>query len=160
MTYRKAGRRDAIVTGRAVIDDTGVIEHRRRKGAGHVTDIAILVCRNVVGFGALADCDDTIMAGIATITHHRGTVVINKGRRKNVGIVAYPAILSSRDMITRLAYRAGCIKVSIMAGGTITRDTRVIENMRWEPSGRMTNGTILVGRQVVCVLIQNWRVVR
>ena len=42
---RYCGR--AIVAGCAVIHDTGMIEYRVRKGAGYVTDRAILVCHNM-----------------------------------------------------------------------------------------------------------------
>ena len=58
-----AGCISAVVARPTVIDNSGVIEHRWRKGtAGYVTDTAILVGDDVIRLGILAGCIDAVMA--------------------------------------------------------------------------------------------------
>lgn len=125
-----AGRRNAIVTGCTVIDNTGMIEHRRRKAtAGYVTYSAILVCGNVVDLRSLAGCIGAIVAGIAPVTHNVRVAVVDKRGGKNSCVMAYGAVSGCvlMNWRIRLSYRPGCniIHTSIMAGGTITGDTHV-----------------------------------
>lgn len=57
------------VTGRAIVDDTGMIEHRTDKRAGVMTDTAILIGRHMVG--RFADGKHIIMTR-AAIVHDAG----------------------------------------------------------------------------------------
>lgn len=64
-----------------VIDNTRMIEHRRCEGAtGYVTDIAILICYHVrrIGLGILADCNNTIVAGLTAGSRNLRTAVVDK----------------------------------------------------------------------------------
>lgn len=76
---RSTGCDGSIVTGHAVVNDTGVIEHCRRKGtSGHVTDAAILGSRDV-GSGRvnLTGRIGAVVAGIATGGQHGGIGVVD-----------------------------------------------------------------------------------
>lgn len=56
----------AVVARRAIANDTGMVEYRRRKrSAGHVTGAAILASGDVIGLGIFARCIDAIVAGVA-----------------------------------------------------------------------------------------------
>ena len=71
MLRMHARRAEAIVAGGTIINDTGMIEDRCRKGAaGHVADAAILVRDQMwrVDLGGLADGIDPIVAEAALST--------------------------------------------------------------------------------------------
>ena len=88
-----AGRVDAVVAGRAVIDDAAVIEYRRREGTtGGVADIAILGGRHVAGSGVLAGGIDAVMAGIATQGQDSRVGVIDEGIGEIDRVVATRAV--------------------------------------------------------------------
>lgn len=57
------------MTGRAIVNDAGMIEHGTDKGAGVMTDTAILIGRHMAG--RLADSEDIIMTR-AAIAHDAG----------------------------------------------------------------------------------------
>lgn len=65
-----AGRGNTM-TGRAIINDAGMIEYRSNKGTGIMTDPAILVCGYMV---ARFTCGErAIMAG-ATVIHYADVI--------------------------------------------------------------------------------------
>ena len=68
------------MTGRAIIDDIDMIEHRRLKAAtGCVTDTAILVCCNVADVHTFCRAGPiSYMTGIAARGQHGRVVVIDK----------------------------------------------------------------------------------
>ncbi|MAF84188.1 MAG: hypothetical protein CL797_08810 [Chromatiales bacterium] len=96
-----AGCVSAIVARLTIIDDAGVIKHRRRKGtAGYVTDIAILVGHDMIGLGVLTGCIDTVMAGIAAGIQNFRAAVVDKRAGKTSRVVANGAI-SVRVLMNR-----------------------------------------------------------
>ncbi len=142
------------MTRGAVVNDTGMIEHRRCKAAGQVTDTAILGGQNVTDIllGHRPRC-------IITMTFY--AVIDSAGMIKDsvgetLGVMAHPAILVRGRMISCLSYGpdTDIIGVAIMARGTIGRDTQVVENRRSERkwSGGVTQITILARGQMVCGL--------
>ena len=67
-----ARRAEAIVAGGTIVNDAGMIEHRRRKGAtGYVADSAILASDQMwrVDLGVLADGIDSVVAEAALPAH-------------------------------------------------------------------------------------------
>jgi hypothetical protein len=84
------------MTGRAVIHDTGMIEHRRLEAAAsHVTDTAILGCCNVgrIDLRSFAGGGNPVMAGIAACgQNHRVGVVDIECRIETISIMATAAI--------------------------------------------------------------------
>ena len=148
-----------------VINDTGMIEHCRFKGAGYMTNFAILSCCNVgrSDFVILAGYIGTTInvAGITPDTCDNGAAVINKSRGKSgdADAMTYSAIFGNGNMSSRHPYGACYIIIPIMARGTITRDTRMIENLGSEGSVRVTDVTILgcwdVGRRLNKISVGN-----
>ena len=129
-----AGRRNTIVAGRAIIDNTLMIEHRRCKGAaGYMTDVAILVCCYMrgIGPGILTDCINTIVAGITPLTHNFGSVVVYKRIEEVSRVMTHRTITACVAMNYRIRSPSGpnsnIIRSAIMARGTIIGDTRVSE---------------------------------
>jgi len=150
-----AGRRNTIVAGLAVVNDTGMVEYRWCKGsAGYVTDNAILVCGNMVDFRDLACCIGTIVAGIAPVTDNVRVAVIDKRGDKYSRAMAYGAVRGCvlMDWRIRLSYGPGCniIHTPIVTGDTITGDTHMQKRCYRESkiSFRVANITILVGWQM------------
>jgi len=82
------------VTGRAVVDDAGVIEHGVEKTAGDVTDAAILGGRQVID--VLADGRHAIMAGRAVV-HDAGMIKHRGGKCR--GAMAIGAIPGRGHMV-------------------------------------------------------------
>ena len=68
-------RRHAIVAGRAIVHDAGVIEHRSDKRAGVMAHTAVLIGGHVRG--RLTDGEHAVMTGAAVI---HDTAVIKRGR--------------------------------------------------------------------------------
>lgn len=131
----------------AVIHDTGVIEHgRRKRAAGHVTGAAILGRRNVVGLGILAGCIDAIVAGITSITHDVRARVIHKCIGKTRRVVAHGTIAGSVLMDGRSGRPGGTQRnvIAIVTRGTIVGDTHMAEQRGHKSGVSMANGTILV----------------
>jgi len=95
-----AGCRNTIVARGTVINDTGMIEHCSAKGAGYVTDTAILICCNVgrIDLGSLANRRYPIVTGVATFTYNFRAGMINKSGSEIGGVMARPAILGSALM--------------------------------------------------------------
>jgi hypothetical protein len=88
-----AGRVGAIVAGLTVIRNTGMVKNCGHEGtAGHVADIAILGCRDVVDPGIFADCVDAVMAGITAFAYNIRPAVIDKPAHKGGRVVADTAI--------------------------------------------------------------------
>lgn len=98
---RSTGCDGSIVTGHTVVDDTRVIEHRRRKGtSGHVTDAAILSCRDV-GSGRvnLTGRVGAVVAGIATGGQHGGIAVVDiECGTEAIGVMTTTAIDIGNDV--------------------------------------------------------------
>ena len=144
-----AGRNDAIVARRTVVDDTGMIEHRRRKcAAGHVTDSAILGCYDVVDLGVLAGRIGTVVAGITAHCQHGGIAVVDKRVGKISRVMTQRAIGRSCRMRRSRCLSPGskCDKTgaAIVAGSAITGNALVSQHRGWrEAVDVMTNVTIL-----------------
>ena len=153
---------DTIVTGSAVIHDTGMIEHRRGEGAtSHVTGTTILGCCNVgrIDLCSLAGGGNTVMAGIAAGgQNHRVGVVDTECGTEAVSIMATAAIGGSCQVCgycSRLAPGPKGGKTTIMAGNTITGNTRVRQHRCWrEPGNRMASVAILASGQMACCFYQ------
>ena len=149
VALRHAGRGNTIVARRTIIDDTAMIEHRRCKAAaGCMTDAAVLGCRHMgwIHLRILTRGIGTVVAGVAAFTHDCRTAMVYKCTQEACRVMADPAILTVRGWMTGChAYRPGPVIVmcSIMARGTITGDTRVIEHRWIERSIHVTNVAIL-----------------
>jgi len=108
-------------------------EHRRRKGAGYVTNATIFVSWQMrwVGFVILASRTwATIdVAGITPGVKHLGTGVVDIGVGKISGVMTHTAIFSGNRMRWRRSFASGInhLETSIMAGTTVTGNTRVIK---------------------------------
>ena len=122
-----------------------MIENRWRKGAGYVTDTAILSRRNMAGM--LADRRNTVTR--STIVHDAAVIKDCVGKTGG-GVMAHPAVCGSGYMIRRQSYGPRPIMSSIMARDTIAGDTHVSKDRWREPGGRMANVTILSRRHMVC----------
>ena len=129
-----AGRRNAVVAGGAVINNTGMIKHRGGKRAGHVTGTAIFVCWHVgrIALGSLASRCHTIMTGVAAFTRNFRTAMIHISACEISGVMARPAILCCALMNWRSRCSPGSsrniIHLPIMTRSTVTADTRVSKN--------------------------------
>ena len=149
VALRHAGRGNTIVTGRTIIDDTAMIEHRRCKAATRgMTDAAVLGCRHVgwIHLCILTRCVSTIVAGVTAFTHDCWPGVVYKGTKEAGRVMAHPAILAIRGRMT--GCHADCpgpviIMRSVVARDTVTGDTRMIEDRWIERSIRVTNVAIL-----------------
>ena len=88
-----ACRVDSIVARRTVIDDTGMIKHRRcERATGHVTDTAILVRDDMVGPVIHACRINTVVAGITPAIDYLGAGVVDERVGKTSRVVANGAI--------------------------------------------------------------------
>jgi len=86
---RRPGRRSTIVAGRTVIHDTGMIEHRRRKGtAGYVTDTAIFRSVLVNCVIRRPDYRSSVVTGLTASTRNIRAGVIDKRVEKVNRVVA------------------------------------------------------------------------
>jgi hypothetical protein len=145
-----AGRYNAIVARRAVINDTGMIEHRRRKGTGNVTGTAVLDRCNMVGLGILAGCIDAVVAGIAPVAYNVRAGVVDKRIGKISRVMAYGAVPVCVLMNLRNGHPSGAepnmIRTAVMARHTITGDTDMAKYRGSKCSSRMAIVTILIRR--------------
>ena len=122
-----AFRGNTIVAGSAIIDDAGMIEGCRHEAAGGMTDTAILVGVDMVGF---LGCGETgVMTGRAVI-HDAG--MIEGGRQETRGHVTVAAVGVGRHMEVLFAGGGN----PFMAGGTVIHDA-----LMFEPGvGKRTSG--------------------
>ena len=95
-------RCSAVMTGRAIIDDTGVIEYRTDKARRVVADTAVLVGGHMAD--RLACCEHVVVTGAAVI-HDTG--MIEACRQETGRHVTRVAVLVGRHVIGwwRLARR-------------------------------------------------------
>ena len=142
-----------------------MIEHRRCKGAaGYVTDTAILVGRNMVGFRSLADYRISVVTGLTASTDNIRAVVIDIRVDKVNRVVADTAIRGG----VLMNWGSRCFSgvkpdiIAIMARDTIAGDTRVqkrcYRGSEASRRSRVAKGTILVRRQMVGCLDQQIRI--
>ena len=127
-----AGRGNTIVARGTVINNTGMIKNSIYKGAGYVTDTAVLVRYNVACILTNCTTRTAVMTGVTPFTYNFGTAMIHKSACEISGIMARPAILGSAAMKCRIRCPSGSsrnmVRIAIMTRGTITGDPRVIEN--------------------------------
>ncbi len=133
------------VTGRAVVDDPGMIEPCANEAAGRVTNTAVLIGRNVAG--RFTDREHIIVARAAIIYD---TCMTKACRDKACGNVTNIAILIGRHMVRwrRLASGRG----AVVARRTTIDNTRVIEMGAGEGGRNVAQGAILGGWQMICGL--------
>jgi len=150
MVLRQAGRGYTIVARRAIIDDTGMIEHRRYKGAaGYVADVAVLICRHMrwIDLGILTGGIDTIVAGITPLTHYCGPGMIYKCTEEAGRVMAHGTIPACVAMNRGIWFSNSpeqlMIQTAIMTRGAIAGDSRVGKNRGCESSNRVTAVTVL-----------------
>ena len=99
MCRSQSGRSCTIVAGGTVIGNTGMIKHRRYKGAtGYVADIAILVCWNVTGMLADRATCTAIMTGLALFTYDIRAGMVDKSIEEVCRVMAGAAIFVSALM--------------------------------------------------------------
>ena len=87
------------VAGHAVINDTGMIEHCCHKGAGYVTETAVLVGRDVAGMFLGHRSGSSITMTFCAVISAAG--MIKGSISKTIGVMAYTAILSRGRMWRR-----------------------------------------------------------
>lgn len=114
----------AVMTGNAVVRNTSVIKDRRNKCRVVMTEVAILVRRQMPGTLAGKRQQPTVVAAFAAT----GDVWMNRGKEYGVGkttrigvVVTYTAVITGRDMIHFLAHRSS----TVMTGRAVVRDTDV-----------------------------------
>ena len=130
MCRSQSGRSCTIVAGGTVIGNTGMIKHRRYKGAaGYVADIAILIRWNVAGIFTGRTTSAAVMTGLALFTYDIRAGMVDKSIEEVCRVMAGAAIFVSALMNGRICCSSGInrniIQTSIMAGGTVTGDARV-----------------------------------
>ena len=87
------------MAGRTVIGNTGMIKHRRYKGASsYVTDTAILICWNVSGMLADRATCTAIMTGFAPFTDDIRAGMVDKSIEEISRVMAGAAIFVSALM--------------------------------------------------------------
>lgn len=114
----------AVMTGNAIVRNTRVIKDRRNKCRVVMTEVAILVRRQMPGTLAGKRQQPTVVAAFAAT----GDVWMNRGKEYGVGkttrigvVVTYTAVITGRDMIHFLAHRSS----TVMTGRAVVRDTDV-----------------------------------
>ena len=146
---------------RAVIHDTGVTEHRRRKGTGYVADTTILGGRNMTdifpGHRTCWRCWSSVAMTYVAVIHPSGVIKDCVSKAATSQTVAHPAILGrirmarcNRCLASRAGRNISCTPV--MTRLTIPGDTRMSENMRRKGIIRMAEVTILSRWQMACRL--------
>jgi len=110
--------RIAIMTRDAIVDDTGMIERRRNKAAGRVTDATILIGRNMVDFFRRGETG--IVTGHAIIDD---TCMIEECWQKARGLVTVDAIAIGGHVTGFLALR----RSAIVTGPTAIGDALVFK---------------------------------
>lgn len=126
----------------------------RRKTARigvNMTFTAFFQCGYVINL--LRGCVTRCMAGRAIVVDaavdkSRAHKAVRRMTNRTIPIVVGLRIIN-RQVIKRQPHGPGPIIIPIMAGGTIIGDTHMVKN-RWnEFNSRVTNDTILGGRQVI-----------
>ncbi len=133
-------RRITIVAGSTIVDDAGMIEACRHEAAGSMTDTAILVGVDMIGF--LGRGETSVMTGCAVI-HDTG--MIETCRQKTRGHVTVAAVTVGRYMKVALAGGGN----TIMTIRTVIHDTLVFESGVGKGSRGMAHRAILGNRNVV-----------
>jgi hypothetical protein len=144
----------SFVARRTVIDDAGMIEHRRREAAGKVTDAAVLSGRDVADILLCYRSGTIITMTFFAVINPAGMIKHSIGERN--GVMTQAAIGSGY----RMGRVGGVILAggigTVVAGGTIARDTHMVKNwVGWSEAvncSRMAKVTILLRRQMVCTL--------
>lgn len=135
-----AFRGDTIVARSTIIDDAGMIEGCRYEAAGGMTDTAILVSVDMVGF---LGCGETgVMTGRAVI-HDAG--MIESCRQETRGHVTITTVSVGRHMEVVFAGGGN----PIMTGRTVIHDALVFEPGVGKGGRGMTHRTIVGGWNVV-----------
>ncbi len=127
------------MTGRAIIDDAGMVKHGPDEGAGVMTDTTVLIGRHMVG--RFADRKDIIVAGAAVIDD---TVMTECCRYEAGRHVAGITVFIGRHMIgrRRLSSRGGAIVTRV----TVTGNASMIESGTGKGGRNMADRTILCRR--------------
>ena len=113
-----ARRRITVVTGRAIVNNAGMIEGSRYEGARVMADTAILVSLDMTGFPG---CGETgAMTGRAVIHDAR---VAETRRLETGGLVAVDAIAVGRHVEVAFADSS----ITVMTGCAIVDDTLVVK---------------------------------
>jgi len=134
-----ACRRISIVAGSTIVDDAGMIEGCRYEAAGVVTDPAVLVSVDMVGF---LGCGETgFMTGGAVI-HDTG--MIEGSRQETRGHVTIATVSVGRHMEVGFAGGGN----TIMAGRAVIHDALVFEPGIGKRSRGMAHRAILGGWKV------------
>jgi hypothetical protein len=135
-------RRITIVARNAIVGDAGMIESRRFEDARVMTDTAILVSRDMIGF--LRRCKTSIVTGTAVIHDTR----VTEGRRLKAGsLMTIDAISVGWHMEVVFA-RGGN---TVVAAHTVIYDSLVFERGTGKGGGVMAQRAILGGRNMVDV---------
>lgn len=134
-------RRRAIMTGRAIVHDTGMIKHGTDKRSGVMADTAILAGRHMTD--CLSDRKHIIVARDAAIDD---ACVTEHGRQEAGGQMTDTAVLVGRHMIRRRCF-ARCGD-AVMTGSTVIDNTRVIEAGADKRCRVMTDRTVFRGRHM------------
>ena len=140
-----------VVARRAVLDDTIVIEHCRRKGtAGYMAHTAILGCGDVIRLGILAGGVDTIVAGIASVADDRRAGMVDERSGEIDRVMAYGAIptgvLVNRGSRFPYGAKRDMAGASIVTRCAPTGNADMAEDRRRERGRRMAIEAVLIGR--------------
>lgn len=136
---RRTYRGNAIMAGRTIVHDAGMIEHPANEGkreASGMTDATILICLYMGGcftYGKRA-----IMTG-STVIHDAS--MIKSSWYKACGLVAYAAILSCWHMIRRRCFSSG--GCTIVARGAVISNARMVKRGTSKSRGVMAHRAII-----------------
>ena len=127
------------VTGRAIIDDAGMIEHGPDEGTGVMTDTTVLIGRHMVG--RFADGKDIVVTGAAVIDDTRMAECCRYEAGRHVAGIT---VFIGRHMIGRrgLSSRGGAIVTRV----TVTGNAGMIESGTGKGGRNMADRTILCRR--------------
>ena len=123
------------VAGRAVVDDTGVIEHRADERTGVVTDTAILVGRYMAN--RFSDREHAVVTRTAIVDN---SGMIKRRRYESRGHVTHVAVITGRYMIRRRGFTLG--RRTVMAGCAVVNDAGMIESGAGKCRRDMTQGAV------------------
>lgn len=138
-----AGRYHAIVTGRAVVDDAGVVEQRTCEAGGVVTGCAIVVCWNM-RFWFASGSDREVAAVVAGDAVFADSLMIDGAAGKGLGGMAELATQGGGNVPLRFADRRHA-----MADVAVVDGAHVIKPGPDKTARSVAYATVLVGRQVL-----------